>query len=56
MIAELGMAGAEVIISSVGCKECRPRFQDALLKTLGVDLPKLSEDWQRRAVTNPVRI
>jgi histidyl-tRNA synthetase len=44
------------VINSVGCKDCRPRFQQALLKALGDDLPKLCQDCQRRAKTNPLRI
>ena len=56
LIAELGIGQAELLINSVGCKECRPRFQEALLKALGDDLAKLCEDCQRRAVTNPLRI
>ena len=56
LIAELGIAEAALVINSVGCKECRPRFQAALLAALGDDLPKLCEDCQRRAVTNPLRI
>ncbi len=44
------------MINSVGCAACRPRFQEALLAALGDDLPKLCEDCQRRAKTNPLRI
>ena len=47
---------AELVINSVGCTECRPRFQEALLTALGDDLPKLCQDCQRRAKTNPLRI
>ena len=34
---------AELVINSVGCAECRPRFQEALLAALGDDLPKLCQ-------------
>jgi histidyl-tRNA synthetase len=44
------------VINSVGCKECRPKFHEALLAALGDDLPKLCSDCQRRAKTNPLRI
>ena len=44
------------MINSVGCAACRPTFQEALLAALGDDLPKLCEDCQRRAKTNPLRI
>jgi histidyl-tRNA synthetase len=56
LVAALAIAGAELVINSVGCAECRPRFQEALLKALGDDLPKLCQDCQRRARTNPLRI
>ncbi|MFI5177856.1 MAG: histidine--tRNA ligase [Vicinamibacterales bacterium] len=56
LVADLGIRRAELVINSVGCKDCRPRFQEALLKALGDDLPKLCQDCQRRARTNPLRI
>jgi histidyl-tRNA synthetase len=40
----------------VGCAECRPAFQAALLAALGADLSRLCQDCQRRAQTNPLRI
>ena len=56
LINDLGIRRAELVINSVGCKDDRPRFQEALLKALGDDLPKLCADCQRRAKTNPLRI
>jgi histidyl-tRNA synthetase len=56
LVRELGIADARVVINSVGCAACRPRFQQALLDALGDDLPKLCQDCQRRAQTNPLRI
>lgn len=56
LISGLGIAQAELVINSVGCPTCRPRFQEALLAALGDDLPKLCGDCQRRAGTNPLRI
>jgi histidyl-tRNA synthetase len=56
LVANLGIGGAELVINSVGCAECRPKFLDALLTALGDDLPKLCNDCQRRAKTNPLRI
>ncbi|HYN07631.1 MAG TPA: histidine--tRNA ligase [Vicinamibacterales bacterium] len=56
LVATLGIARAELVINSVGCAACRPRFQEALLAALGDDLPKLCEDCQRRARTNPLRL
>jgi len=56
LIEALGIKQAELVINSVGCKECRPKFHEALLAALGDDLPKLCGDCQRRAKTNPLRI
>jgi histidyl-tRNA synthetase len=56
LIESLRIAQAELVINSVGCTTCRPRFQEALLAALGDDLPKLCGDCQRRAQTNPLRI
>jgi histidyl-tRNA synthetase len=56
LVADLGIPKAELVINSVGCANCRPKFQEALLAALGDDLPKLCQDCQRRAATNPLRI
>jgi histidyl-tRNA synthetase len=56
LVGELRIPQAELVVNSVGCKDCRPRFQAALLAALGDDLPKLCSDCQRRAQTNPLRI
>ena len=55
-VAELGIEAAELVINSVGCEACRPRFSTALLEALGERLPELCGDCQRRARTNPLRI
>jgi histidyl-tRNA synthetase len=56
LVRALGIGQAELVINSVGCANCRPRFQEALLKALGEDLGRLCQDCQRRARTNPLRI
>ena len=56
LVVALGINQAELVINSVGCVNCRPRFQEALLQALGADLGKLCQDCQRRARTNPLRI
>lgn len=56
LIAQLRIPQAELVVNSVGCANCRPKFQEALLAALGDDLPKLCQDCQRRATTNPLRI
>jgi histidyl-tRNA synthetase len=56
LIAALDIGDAELVINSVGCAACRPKFQEALLAALGDDLSKLCQDCQRRAKTNPLRL
>ena len=55
-VAALGIETAELVINSVGCEACRPRFSEALLAALGEHLTELCGDCQRRARTNPLRI
>ncbi|HSP92055.1 MAG TPA: histidine--tRNA ligase [Vicinamibacterales bacterium] len=56
LVRELGIAGVELVVNSVGCPACRPAFGEALVAALGEDLGRLCGDCQRRAATNPLRI
>ncbi len=56
LVVRLGIGNSEIVINSVGCPACRPRFNEALVAALGADLAKLCADCQRRAATNPLRI
>ena len=56
LVHSLEIPDAELVVNSVGCAACRPTFQAALLAALGDDLPRLCQDCQRRAATNPLRI
>ena len=56
LVAELGIEGTELVINSVGCAACRPRFTQALIDALGERVAELCGDCQRRSVTNPLRI
>jgi histidyl-tRNA synthetase len=56
LVQELGIAGVELVVNSVGCPACRPAFSDALVRALGEDVGRLCGDCQRRAETNPLRI
>jgi histidyl-tRNA synthetase len=55
-VAELGIEAVELVINSVGCPTCRPRFSAALLEALGERVEQLCGDCQRRAQQNPLRI
>jgi len=56
LVDDLGIRQSELVINSVGCRECRPTFLAALLEALGDDVAKLCQDCQRRAAINPLRI
>src|ERR1700757_1579886 len=60
MVVELlnraGLAGFHLILNSVGCATCRPKFMAALKEKLEGIAPTLCEDCQRRATTNPLRV
>lgn len=56
LVMRLGIENAEIVINSVGCPACRPRFSQALVEALGEDLAKVCADCRRRAATNPLRI
>jgi len=56
LVRELGIAGVELVVNSVGCPACRPAFGEALVAALGEDVGRLCGDCQRRAETNPLRI
>jgi histidyl-tRNA synthetase len=56
LVTELGIAPVDLVVNSVGCAECRPAFQEALVAALGADLARLCADCHRRAATNPLRI
>src|SRR4051812_19349364 len=60
MVAEIlsraGLRDFAVLLNSVGCKDCRPRFIAKLREELAGVADQLCVDCQRRAVTNPLRV
>ncbi|MBV9225822.1 MAG: histidine--tRNA ligase [Acidobacteriaceae bacterium] len=56
ILQELAITGFELLINSVGTKESRQRYNEALRIELESVAPKLCSDCQRRAVTNPLRV
>ncbi len=63
LLDRLGVREWRLELNSVGCKDCRPRFNEALRRALtepdenGVTLAsQMCGDCQRRAVTNPLRV
>jgi histidyl-tRNA synthetase len=56
LLRRVGLEGFHLILNSVGCASCRPKFMAALKDKLTGIAPQLCEDCQRRAVTNPLRV
>ncbi len=56
ILTRSGIDGFKLVINSVGCKDCRPKFVEMLREKLQDVAPKLCGDCQRRAVTNPLRV
>jgi histidyl-tRNA synthetase len=47
---------AKLMINSVGCRQCRPRYTALLRQALHSELQNLCEDCRRRADTNSLRV
>ena len=51
-----GISGFELLLNSVGSKESRAKYNDALRAELKEVAPRMCEDCRRRAETNPLRV
>lgn len=51
-----GISDFELLINSIGTRETRTRFNEALRAALSDVAPKLCSDCRRRAETNPLRV
>jgi histidyl-tRNA synthetase len=56
MLMRAGLSGFTLLINSVGCADCRPKFIAKLREALEPVAPTLCADCQRRAETNPLRV
>lgn len=56
ILDEVGISGYQLLINSVGSKQSRTRFNHALREQLKELAPRMCEDCQRRAQTNPLRV
>ncbi|HEY2119460.1 MAG TPA: histidine--tRNA ligase [Candidatus Acidoferrum sp.] len=54
--AKLELAGVQLEINSIGCRECRPKYVEALRSELLKVKDRLGPDSQRRIDTNPLRV
>jgi histidyl-tRNA synthetase len=55
-LGDLGVPDARLVLNSLGGRETRARYRDALVEYLTPRLADLSPDSQRRLHTNPLRI
>jgi histidyl-tRNA synthetase len=56
ILSRSGLTGFGVLLNSVGCADCRPRFIAKLREELAGVADKLCVDCRRRAETNPLRV
>ena len=56
ILSQAGLQGFLLLINSVGCAECRPRFVACLREELRKVAPTLCVDCRRRVETNPLRV
>lgn len=56
ILREVGIYDSQLLINSVGCKRCRPKFNAALRERLKDVISTMCADCQRRAETNPLRV
>lgn len=55
-IRALGVEGVELNLNSIGCKHCRPKFNEALREYLRPHLPEMCDTCNARFEKNPLRI
>ncbi len=53
---QVGLSDITIAINSVGCRICRPRYQESIRESLSDRLEKLCPDCQDRYQKNPLRI
>ncbi len=53
---ELGLEELELQINSLGCKDCRPQYREALKSAIKTHLPELCGNCNQRYERNPLRV
>jgi histidyl-tRNA synthetase len=56
ILKAVGIRDSHLLINSVGCNNCRPKFNEALRERLKDVVGGMCADCQRRAETNPLRV
>lgn len=52
---ELGVKGIDIEINTLGCRDCRGAYRDALLDFLSIKKEALCDNCKRRMIRNPLR-
>jgi histidyl-tRNA synthetase len=55
-LERIGIKESSLLVNSIGCLDCRPRFLQALKEALAAKKSLLCADCQRRSETNPLRV
>ena len=56
LLGKAGLKDFELLLNSVGCRECRPGYVSQLRETLRDLAPGMCQNCQRRSETNPLRV
>jgi len=56
LLRRLGVTRYQLELNSIGCRECRPAYLDALRVWLGANRDRLDEETLRKADTTPLRV
>ena len=56
LFEKLGVSNLELLVNSIGCRECRPPFVERLKGEIEERSSRLCVDCRRRAETNPLRV
>lgn len=56
LLGRLNVTGTETLVNSVGCRQCRPGYSQALRKAVGEHMEDFCPDCRRKAEINPLRI
>ncbi len=56
LLARVGVRNRQLELNSIGCRECRPAYLEALRAWLGENLSRLDDDTRGKAATSPLRV
>jgi histidyl-tRNA synthetase len=56
LLARLGVTRYHLELNSIGCRECRPAYVEALVAWLAANVHRLDEGTREKAATSPLRV